>query len=74
MARQTLITKKRRGPKPTGVGTLVGVRMQPDELARLDAWISDQFSGYTRPEAIRALVDLGMEYGKRGQRPNKAKR
>jgi hypothetical protein len=60
MKRQTVITKKRRGPAPTGIGTLVGVRFQPDELAKLDAWI-EQHGGSTRPEAIRRLIELGLE-------------
>lgn len=56
MARQNVITKK-RGPPPTGVGTLVGVRLQPDRLAALDAWIAKQAMPMTRPEAIRAMLD-----------------
>jgi hypothetical protein len=40
MVRQTVITKKRRGPAPTGKGTLVGVRLQPAQLEALDAWIA----------------------------------
>jgi hypothetical protein len=61
MKRQTVITKKRRGPAPTGKGTLVGVRLQPDDLSELDDWISEQDESFTRPEAIRRLVDLGLK-------------
>jgi hypothetical protein len=57
MKRQTVITKKRRGPAPTGKGTLVGVRLQPDRLAAVDAWIAKQATRMTRPEAIRAMLD-----------------
>jgi hypothetical protein len=57
MKRQTVITKKRRGPAPTGIGTLVGVRLQPDRLTALDAWIVAQDTPMTRPEAIRAMLD-----------------
>jgi hypothetical protein len=57
MKRQTVITKKRRGPAPTGKGTLVGVRLQPDRLAAVDAWITKQDAPMTRPEAIRAMLD-----------------
>jgi hypothetical protein len=57
MARQTVITKKRRGPVPTGKGTLVGVRLQPDRLSAIDAWIAEQNAPMTRPEAIRAMLD-----------------
>lgn len=61
MAKQeTLITKKRRGPAPTGVGTLIGVRMLPDALADLDAWIAKQKEKPTRPQAIRQLVATAL--------------
>jgi hypothetical protein len=71
MARQTVITKKRRGPIPTGKGTLVGVRLQPDQLTALDVWIAKQDAPLTRPEAIRAIlaaalpVELGMQVKKK---------
>jgi len=74
MKRQTVITKKRRGPPPTGIGTLIGVRMQPNELTALDAWISSHDAKLTRPQAIRRLVELGMKAkparatGKQGHR------
>ena len=42
-------------------GTLIGVRMQPDELKVLDAWVDKQKDAYTRPEAIRRLVELGLK-------------
>jgi hypothetical protein len=60
MKRKTVITQKRRGPAPTGVGTLVGVRLQPDQLADLDSWIKRQDAERTRPEAIRRLVEIGL--------------
>lgn len=50
--KDTLITKKRRGPAPTGQGTLVGVRLHPPELAALDAMRGEQ----SRPAAIRAIL------------------
>lgn len=64
MARQTLLSekaKKRRGPAPTGVGTLIGVRLLPSNLSALDAWIAIQCEPRpTRPEAIRRLVGKGL--------------
>jgi hypothetical protein len=32
------------------------VRLQPDQLAALDAWIAAQVPQPSRPEAIRALL------------------
>jgi hypothetical protein len=61
MAKQdTVITKKRKGPAPTGKGTLVGVRLQPAALAELDAWIAKQEIPFTRPEAIRAIIEATL--------------
>src|SRR5260370_37688083 len=57
MKRQTVITKKRRGPAPTGKGTLIGVRLQPSHLRALDAWIAQQHVPLTLPEAIRAMME-----------------
>ena len=69
MAKQTVITRKRRGPPATGKGTLLGVRLQPDALAALDSWIARQKDDVSRPEAIRRLVELALK----GQ-PKKSKR
>jgi hypothetical protein len=55
-----VLAKKRRGPLPTGQGKMVGVRFQPDLLAKLDAFIAAQPKSQSRPEAIRALVEVGM--------------
>ena len=61
MKRQSVITqKKKRGPKPTGKGELIGVRIQPPKLARLDYWISQQEDAPSRPEAIRRLLEQGL--------------
>jgi hypothetical protein len=71
MKRQTVITKKRRGPPPTGKGTLVGVRLQPDRLAAVDAWITKQNARMTRPEAIRAMLDAALIFAAKdpGEKP-----
>jgi hypothetical protein len=61
MKKQTAISKKRRGPAPTGVGTPIVVRMHPAPLAALDAWIGRQDDTLTRPEAIRRLVEAGLK-------------
>lgn len=57
MAGQETVLTKKRGPKPTGKGQLIGVRLQPDQLAALDAWIAQQDEPRpSRPEAIRKLL------------------
>jgi hypothetical protein len=60
MPRQTVLSRKsarkgkKRGPPATGKGRLIGVRLQPAELAQLDAWIAAQDDPkLTRPEALR---------------------
>lgn len=47
---------KKRGPAPTGQGTQVQVRLQPDQLKDLDAWIAEQGKEQSRPEAIRDIL------------------
>ena len=59
-SQDTVITKKRRGPAPTGKGTLIGVRLQPDQLAKVDEWRERQDDTPTRPEAIRRLVEKAL--------------
>ena len=53
--------QKRRSPPATGKGMPIQVRMQPAELAALDAWISKQSETPSRPGAIRRLVELGLK-------------
>ena len=55
---------KRRGPLPTGKGTLVGVRLQPKDLKALDFWIQRNGKHQTRPEAIRKLVRIALQITK----------
>lgn len=61
MARQQTVITKKRGPAPTGKGQLIGVRLQPDQLASLDAWIQHQPDKLSRPEAIRRLAEKGLK-------------
>jgi hypothetical protein len=42
---------------------LIGVRLQPENLLAVDAWIADQGEPRpSRPEAIRQLLELGLKY------------
>jgi Ribbon-helix-helix protein, copG family. len=52
---ETVQPQKKRGPKPTGKGVPIQVRVQPDQLAKIDAWAARQ--GVTRPKAIKAMID-----------------
>jgi metal-responsive CopG/Arc/MetJ family transcriptional regulator len=54
---------KTKQTRPKQIGQLVGVRLQPEPLARLDAWRREQDDLPNRSEAIRRLVDkaLGRE-------------
>ena len=68
MARRSVIArKKKRGPPPTGKGTLIGLRLQPRPLARVDRWAASQEDDPSRPEAIRRLVELGLAISQRGR-------
>ena len=46
-------TKRKRASQ---TGQLIGVRLQPEQLADIDAWISTRTEKLTRPEAIRRLA------------------
>jgi hypothetical protein len=35
---------------------MIGVRVQPDQLAAVDSWAASQDDAPSRPEAIRRLV------------------
>ncbi len=61
----TGLTRKRKGPAPTGKGVQVMLRVQPDLLAALDEWISNQ-PGFppTRQQAIRHLVEKSIGFKK----------
>jgi hypothetical protein len=60
MTEQEKRLAKNRGRPATGRGQTIGVRMLPDQLEQLDAWIASQAGEMTRPEAIRRLVSLGL--------------
>jgi hypothetical protein len=60
MPRQSVISRKKRGPPPTGKGVPILVRLQPALLANLDGWISAQEASFTRPEAIRRLIEVAL--------------
>jgi hypothetical protein len=53
--------KKRRGrPATTGRGLQIGMRWQEAELEAIDAWIVERSQDFTRAQAIRRLVEIGL--------------
>jgi hypothetical protein len=67
MPRQSVISRKKRGPPPTGKGAPILVRVQPALLSKLDEWISNSDSSLTRPEAIRRLIEIALAAKAKGQ-------
>jgi hypothetical protein len=62
MAKSITVTKKSRGrPKTTGIGVQIGMRWQEPDLEMIDDWIDRQKAPFTRPEAIRRLVEIGLK-------------
>jgi metal-responsive CopG/Arc/MetJ family transcriptional regulator len=55
-------TRPARRKRPPAAGTLVGVRLQPELLDRLDRWMTDH-DLLSRPEAVRQILQktLGAE-------------
>ncbi|WEF24631.1 ribbon-helix-helix protein, CopG family [Paracoccus sp. S3-43] len=52
--------KGKRGPAPTGKGTPIQVRLQPDLLAQIDAERAKLDPEPTRPEFIRQVLEERM--------------
>ena len=74
MARRSVtLRKKKRAAPPSGKGTLIGLRLPPATLARVDRWAASQQDDPSRSEAIRRLVELALGIGRRaGARTKKA--
>jgi hypothetical protein len=53
------IGKRKRGRPPTGA-TPILVRVQPEQLKAIEAWMSNDKGDLGHAEAIRRLVDLGL--------------
>src|SRR5438034_11630804 len=72
MKRQSTAPPKKRGPPATGKGEPILVRLQPAQLAALDAWIARQDAQLSRPEAIRRLLEQALAVSQKS-RTQKAK-
>lgn len=57
------------GPKPTGRGEPVLVRLLPEFLMPLDKWAADQDGSPSRPKTIRRI--LTEHFKRRGLMPKK---
>jgi hypothetical protein len=60
---------KTRKPRPKTTGELIGVRVQPNLLEKLDGWRRIQGDLPGRAEAIRRLVELGLLAKDGGDKP-----
>ena len=55
----------RRGPlRTTGKGKLIGVRVLPHLLARIDEWAQKQDAKPSRPDAMRQLIERALSPGR----------
>ena len=55
----------KRGPlRTTGKGKLIGVRVIPSLLARIDEWAGKQDGAPSRPDAMRRLIERGLSPGR----------
>jgi hypothetical protein len=66
------IEKKRGRGRPPTEATPVLVRVMPDQLEKLDAWIKRHDDKLGRPEAIRRLLDQALAAARK-RRPAKRK-
>ncbi|KRQ03494.1 hypothetical protein [Bradyrhizobium manausense] len=66
MKRKAVKVRKKRGPAPTGKGTQIQVRLQPDDLTAVDDWIVKQETAPSRPEAIRTLMRQALKTRPKG--------
>lgn len=66
--KDTLIPKKRRGPAPTGQGTQVMVRLQPDLLAKVDGWLEGEanISGEAKNSRAHAIREILKQWFRDG--------
>ena len=73
-----MLTATPRWKRSAATGTLVGVRLQADQLKAVDAWAAKQQPVVTRPEAIRSMINamlhiLAKDPGKKPAKKAKAK-
>jgi hypothetical protein len=73
MAKSSSVNTTPRWRRSATTGTLVGVRMQSDQLKAIDAWAAKQDPPVSRPEAIRGMIDAMLHILAKdpGEKPTK---
>lgn len=61
MAKSIKVSPKKRGRPATGKDPMIGARFDPTAVAAIDAWAAASEQPMTRSEAIRRLVELGLQ-------------
>ena len=61
------VKPKKRGRPATGRDPLVGIRLPPSVIERIDAWAAER--GVNRSEAIRAMIMATLEAGSLSDEP-----
>lgn len=64
---KSIAVKPKRGRPATGKDPLVGVRIPPDLISRIDQWSTS--NGTSRSEAIRRLVEKALDGERTGPAP-----
>ena len=59
--KQPAVKRPRGRPATTGKGELIGVRILPDLLEKIDDWRKAQEQDVSRPNAIRRLVQDALD-------------
>jgi len=59
-----LKTEKNKGGRPRTDATPLGLRLPPDVIMRLDAWIAGQDDRPTRVEAVRRILAAYLPGGR----------
>lgn len=60
MTKATRVNTNTRKARPKQTGVMVGARLQPELLERLDEWRREQPDLPTRPEALRRLAEEAL--------------
>jgi hypothetical protein len=63
MAKSTDDNTTTRRKRPAQTGLLVGTRLQPELLSKLDEWRRRQPDIPARPEAIRRMIEQAVREG-----------